>query len=172
MLFSMLSCRQSYQIHHKNLCAANVKKNVYNNSGKNWLLSKKLVFCFCPLKLVFGTQGSSQTKNVDRPMFKRHPMYPKPAPSAIQNIFTNMLNTMGNSLSWDSKLINSNPFKQKKRGKIVSLFGVKGSLTHKKFPYAVFFSQDPDSYVSWLCPRTKHRTSTFSNHCAKICSKL
>ena len=57
-------------------------------------------------------------------------MWPKP--SAIRNIFTNILNNKGNSLSWDSKLINPNPFRQKK-GKIVSLCGTKGSLTQKKY---------------------------------------
>ena len=42
-------------------------------------------------------------------------------------MFTNELNVMGNSFSWESKLNNPNPLKQKKKGHFL---GLKASL-HK-----------------------------------------
>ena len=77
---------------------------------------------------------------------------------------------MGNSLSWESKLINQNPFKQKK-AKFCCFLGLKAPL-HKKYNSKLHFSQDPESCVYLLCPHTRHRANTFSNHWAKISSTL
>ena len=84
-----------------------------------------------------------------------------PKPSAIQNIFTNRLNTMGNSISWESELINTIPLNQK-----MTIFGrfllLKAPLHTNKITHPSFF-QDPESCVSWLRPHTGHWTNTFSN---------
>ena len=60
----------------------------------------------------------------------------KPKPLAIQNMFTNILDIMGNSFSWKLKLINPNPLN--KKGKMLLLFRTKSTL-HKKINYIPHF---------------------------------
>ena len=69
-----------------------------------------------------------QTKMVDRPKLKFH-FYVAKAFSYPKHIY----NIMGNSFSWESKLINPNPLKQKRQGFVVFL-GLKATL-HKKYDY-------------------------------------
>ena len=54
---------------------------------------------------------------------------PRPKPSAIIKMFRNKLNTMGNSRSWESKLIHPSPPKLK--GKLLLSFETKVTFTHK-----------------------------------------
>ena len=50
----------------------------------------------------------------------------QPVPSALQNILTNVLNIIGNSIFGGSKMINPHLLKQKK-AKVVNILGLKAS---------------------------------------------
>ena len=119
--FYMLSSRPSYQIDRMSDRSA----VVMSTNGFNFIFRRKQQVSFCFFPFLFGySRVVIEQQFLNNTNFNCTNVQPKP--SGIQNIFTNMLNTMENFLAWQSQLINL--YLPKKR---LFFFQTKGIITQK-----------------------------------------
>ena len=95
--FYMLSSRPTYQIDRMSDRSA----VVMSTNGFNFFIQEKVTGQFLLLSIFFGySRLVIKQKLLNNTNFNCTTVQPKP--SGIQNIFTNMLNTMENFLAWQS----------------------------------------------------------------------